>query len=253
MLQEMLTLNIWAFFLVFSRLGMALSLMPGFSAGYVTVRARLAVAMILSFILVPVLAYQLPLMPSSVPAIFLTLGGEAIVGAFFGLITRIIIASLQSAGSFIALFASLSNALIQDPLAGQQSSIVSGFLTTIALVLLFVTDSHHLMVRAVIETYGVFEPGAALPVGDMANYIGRRVADSFALGLRMASPLALTGLTYYIGLGILGRLMPALPVFFFGLPVQIAVQLTVLSIVLPMIFMMFMDDFRDTLGGFFGV
>ena len=57
-----------------------------------------------------------------------------------------------------------------------------------------------------------------MPFGDFADALGRQVADSFALGLQMSAPFVVIGLTYYIGLGLLGRLMPQLPVFFFGLP-----------------------------------
>lgn len=251
MLQEILTLNIWAFFLVFARVGMALAVMPGFSTAYVSVRTRLGAALMISFVLMPVLASVLPVMPTAVSGVILILLSEGLVGLFFGVVARAIVASLQAAGSFIALFSSLSNALIQDPVAEQQSSIVAGFLTTAGLVLIFVTDTHHLIIRAMAESYGLFEPGVALPLGDMVDYVAHRVADGFELGLRMAAPLALTGLTYYIGLGILGRLMPALPVFFFGLPVQIVLQVMILMTVLPMIFMLFMDNFRGTLTGFF--
>jgi len=40
MLEELLTLNLFGFFLIFTRVGTALSLMPGFSAGFVPVRVR---------------------------------------------------------------------------------------------------------------------------------------------------------------------------------------------------------------------
>lgn len=252
MLGEILTLNLWSFFLVFARVGMAVSLLPGLSASYVTVMARLGLALTLTFLLTPILAPTLPAMPSTVSLLVLLLGMESLVGLFFGLVARTIVAALQAAGGFIALFSSLANALIQDPLAEQQSSIVTGFLTILGLMLIFATDTHHMMIRALAETYGVFEPGVALPVGDMTDYLAHRVSESFALGLRMAAPLALTALTYYIGLGIVGRLMPALPVFFFGLPIQIAVQIIVMALTLSATMMLFMETFRANMMGFFG-
>ena len=53
-----------------------------------------------------------------------------------------------------------------------------------------------------------------------------------------------------VGLGLLGRLMPQLPVFFFGLPVQITVQLWVLMLVLSGIMLVFTRRFADGMGGF---
>ena len=52
-------------------------------------------------------------------------------------------------------------------------------------------------------------------------------------------------MVYYIGLGILGRLMPQLPVFFFGLPVQVTVQLGALMIVFSSIMLVFLNHFQQ--------
>ena len=111
-------------------------------------------------------------------------------------------------------------------------------------------DMHHVMLRAVSDSYTLMEPGASLPVGDMVNIIGRRVADSFALGLRLAALFVIVGLTYYIGLGLLGRLMPQLQVFFFGLPVQIGLQIWVLAITVTGIMMVFLEKFKEAYQSF---
>ena len=90
----------------------------------------------------------------------------------------------------------------------------------------------------------MFEPGQTLPFGEFADAIGRQVADSFALGLQMSAPFVVIGLTYYIGLGLLGRLMPQLPVFFFGLPLQITLQIFVFTITLSGIMLAFVQTFE---------
>jgi len=53
----------------------------------------------------------------------------------------------------------------------------------------------------------------------------------------------LAGIAYYLGLGVLGRLMPQLPVFFFGLPIQVASQLAIVMIALPGIMLVFMNSY----------
>ncbi len=243
MLEEILTLNIFGFFLIFARIGTALALMPGFSAGFVPARMRLTIALVISFVLTPVLIADLPVRPPTLPAVAILITGEILIGAFFGTIARILISALQTAGTVVAYMSSMANALIQDPIAEQQSSTVAVFLLIVGTVLIFVTDAHHLMIRAVVDSYSLLEPGGALPAGEMANVIGRQVADSFALGLRLAAPMVIIGLTYYIGLGLLGRLMPQLQVFFFGLPVQIGMQIWVLAIVFSGMMMVFMQNF----------
>ena len=250
MLEEILTLNIFGFFLIFARIGSALALMPGFSSGFVPGRMRLVVALVISFVLSPVLIADLPVRPPSILAAAILISGEVLIGAFFGTIARILISALQTAGTVVAYSSSMANALIQDPIAEQQSSTVAGFLLIAGTVLIFVADLHHLMIRAVVDSYSLLEPGGALPMGDMANVIGRRVADSFALGLRLAAPFVIVALTYYIGLGLLGRLMPQLQVFFFGLPAQIGLQIWVLAITFSGMMLVFMQNFIDAYQNF---
>ena len=245
MLEELLTLNLFGFILIFARIGTTFMLLPGFSAIYVPQRLRLVTGLAITFVLTPVLVPDLPVMPATVPALFLLILGEVLVGAFLGFLSRILLAALHSAGTFIAFFSSMANALIQDPIAEQQSSVIANFLTSLGVILIFVTDTHHLMLMAVVDSYTLFAPGAALAVGDVSATMARRVAESFALGLQLAAPFVLVALTYYIGLGLLGRLMPQLPVFFFGMPFQIGAQIWVLMLTTSGIMLVFLDRFRE--------
>ena len=249
-MHEFLALNIFGFLLIFARIGVAMSLLPGFSAAYVNIRLRLLFALAISFILAPVLASRLPGLPATPAGLGLLVLGEMIIGAFLGTVARIIVAALQVAGTVIALVSSMANALIQDPIVNQQTSTISGFLSTVGVMLIFVTDMHHMMLRAVFDSYTLFLPGNALTIGDMAMLIARHVSDSFALGLQLASPLVITGFTYYLGLGLLTRLMPQMPVFFVGLPIQIVVQISVLSITLSGIMLVFLSRFGEGIGAF---
>ncbi len=82
MLEEFLRLNIFGFFLIFSRTGTMFLLMPGFSAQFVSVRVRLGIALAVSFVVAPFLAAGL------------LLGGEVVTGAFLGTLARILIGAL---------------------------------------------------------------------------------------------------------------------------------------------------------------
>jgi flagellar biosynthetic protein FliR len=156
------------------------------------------------------------------------------------------------AGTYVSYFSSLTSALVQDSVTDQQSSTVAGFFGIIGVVLIFVTDLHHLMIGAIVESYTLFVPGAPLPVGDFADAMARRVAESVALGLQMSAPFLILGMTYYIGLGLLGRLMPQLPVFFVGLPMQISLQIWVMMLTLSGIMIVFLTNFSDVFGAFAG-
>ena len=149
------------------------------------------------------------------------------------------------AGTLIALFAAMANALVQDPISEQQSSIIANLLTAAGLVVIFATDSHHVYFMVLAESYVLFVPGEGFSTGDMALMLARRIADSFALGFQLSIPFLIIAMVYYIGLGVLGRLMPQLPVFFFGLPIQLTVQIGALMIVFSSIMMVFLNHFQQ--------
>jgi len=245
MLSEFLELNLFAFFLVFFRVGVAMMLLPGFSASYVTPRSRLVIALGITLMVTPLLLHILPVMPDSGVALLVMVVSEVIVGSVIGLTIRIMVGALQTAGMLIALVSSLANALIQDPIAEQQSSLLSSFLGILGVVLVFIMDLHHPMIRSVVESYTLFLPGQPLSFGDFSNLLARRVADSFELGLQLATPFVIVSIVFNTGMGIMGRLMPALPVFFFAMPALIMIQMLLLAAVLSTMLMYFLARFED--------
>jgi len=153
MLEELLKLNVFAFLLVLSRVGAMMAILPGIAAAYVSVRIRIVLAVLVAVVMTPVLAASLPAPPESPYVLFLLLAGEIIVGLFLGGIAVILISALQTAGTLIALFAAMANALIQDSITEQQSSVISNMLTIAGLVMIFVTDSHHVYFTVVAESF----------------------------------------------------------------------------------------------------
>lgn len=255
MIGQLINLNLFAFLLVFARIGAAMSIMPGFGSQQVPVTVRLTFALLLSLTVTPLVMDLLPTEPVAVSVLFMLLSSEILIGLFLGLVPRIYMAALQTAGTVLAMVASMANMFIMDPISEQQSSLFSTFLGLMGLTLIFVTNTHHLMLAALVDSYSLFTPVEGPLIGDMTDFLAHQVAGSFALGVQLASPLIVSGLAYYIGLGILGRLMPQLPVFFFGMPIQITMQLFLLMVSIPAMMLVFMGrmdqglvDFTRPLG-----
>ena len=243
MLEQLIGGNIFLLLLVFTRVGAALMWLPGVGTAAVPANVRLVIALSVSLALAAPLAPILPAMPESPSALAILLAGEALIGTMFGLVGRVLLAALQTAGTFIALFASIANAFVIDPVAEQQSSTVSGFLSLVGATLIVATDLHEVMLRALAGTYGLFVPGEPPPIGDFADMFARQVSASFLLGFQLSAPFLIAALIYNVGLGVLGRLMPTLQVFFFGLPAQIGLQLWLLTAVVSGMMLVFAERF----------
>jgi flagellar biosynthetic protein FliR len=247
MLTDLLQLDIFRFLLVFTRIGSALMLFPGLGGSLVSTRIRLLLALSISFVMAPAVSSVLPGVPPSIGGMVLAVFGEAVVGIFLGTVIMVIMSTLNMAGSMIGYQTGLTNAFSFDPIAQQQSQLLTGFLSNIGLVAVFATDLHHLMFQAVFESYSLFPPGKPLQFGDYAETLGHLVTDTFKVGMQFAAPLVVFGLVFYTGLGLLSRLVPQLQVFFVGMPVQVMVGMWLFMVSLPLIISLFLRFFESGL------
>ena len=252
MLEQILSTGMFAFLLVFARVGSAAMLLPGFGEAYVPPRIRLVVALVLAFVLTPPVAAVLPPLPDSPWRLLLVLGGEIAVGLFLGTAARLLLVGLQTAGMIVAFQINLANALANDPASAQQGSIAGNLFMAVGVLLIFATDLHHFLLRGLLDSYGTFLPGALPPAGDMADMVTRLVSASFTLAVQIAAPFILVGLIFNLGIGLLARLMPQIQIFFVAMPLQILLGLMVLLLSLSVGMMWFLERFEVTMSSLFG-
>ena len=250
MLATLLPAEIFSLLLVFVRIGSAMMVLAGFGEQFVTARARLVMALVVSFLVAPVVSGGLPEMPGTAIELLVLIIGEAVIGLFIGTITRLFLAAFATAGTIIAYMMALANALTNDPSAAQQGSIAGTFLTLVGLMLIFALDLHHQMLSALVNSYELFVPGQALPVEDFANMIAGLVAKIFLLAFQISAPFIVTSVIFFLGMGLLARLMPQVQIFFIAMPIQITAGLVLLFLTFPIAVGWFMTAFQDTLRPF---
>ncbi|MDH3241514.1 MAG: flagellar biosynthetic protein FliR [Alphaproteobacteria bacterium] len=245
MLQDLLPTDIFAFFLVFARAGSAVMMMPGFGEQYVSPRFRLLLAAAITLLITPAIAASLPPMPVAPLALFVLLAGEIVIGIFFGTIGRVIMSSLHVAGTVMSFQSGLANALTFDPVSAQQAAMFALFLSISGLVFVFATDLHHLMLEAMVMSYVLIIPGTVPPIDDMSQVMSRLVADVFVVGIQLSAPFIAVGLVFYLGVGLLARLMPQVQIFFIALPVQIFLGFLAFALSVSAMLLWFTERFRD--------
>jgi len=235
------------FMLVFARIGTMVMLLPGVGELSVPVRVRLAIALVLAAVLLPLHrnAYTLDL--RTFGPVLLMLGEELFIGAVLGLSARLTISALQVAGSVIAQQLGLGFVTAVDPTQGQQGIIVGNFLTMLGVVLIFALDLHHLVIAALNDSYLLFKPGDVPLIGDVAALTTRTIAGAFKVGIQLSAPFLVFGLLFNLGLGVLSRLMPQMQVFFVGMPLSILVGLLILVLVLAGMMGVFIGSVEDVL------
>jgi flagellar biosynthesis protein FliR len=243
MLEQVLPANIFAAALIFARVGSAMMLLPGIGEFYVMQRYRVLLAALISALLTPVLAPVLPPLPASAVRLVVDVGSEAMIGLFLGSVARVLLGALDVAGTIISLQIGLSAAQIFNPMAAATGTLISTLYGVMGVLLMFLTDLHHLLLRAVVDSYAVFPAGVMPPIEDLSDMMARSVAAAFAIGMGMAAPFLLLGVLFFAVIGIIGRLVPQLQILFVTQPVQIIGGLLAMVFVLSASMEWFLEAF----------
>lgn len=82
-------------------------------------------------------------------------------------------------------------------------------------------------------------------VGDAAEWAIGLFSGAFLLAVQIAAPLIAFGLVFYLGLGVLSRLMPQAQIFFIAMPANILFGFTILALTLGAIGLAFTARFEE--------
>ena len=257
MLAAIVPGEIFVLFMVFVRLGAALMLVPGFGEVSVPRTIRLALAIALTAVIGPGVAADFPPLPGTPVALGILMASEGIlmasevaIGLLLGAAARLTTSALQVAGTVIAFQSGLGYAQTVDPSQGTQSAIVGAFFGLLGLVLIFVSNLHHLIIRALNDSYVLFKPGSLPPVEGFAEIAIDLVAGAFLVGMQIAAPFIVYGLIFYTGLGLLARLMPQFQFFFIIMPLQITISLFILMVSVSASMMWFLNYYETGMSRF---
>jgi flagellar biosynthetic protein FliR len=235
-----------AAFLAFCRIGGCFLLMPGLSSIRVPIQIRLFVAISATAGLLVHLWDQIfPFVDRSPEILAPMIVSELLVGGLIGIMARLYILALQFMGSAIAMligYGGTSGPGIDD---GEPQAALGAIISFSALLLLFIFDFHHEIIRALVASYRVapvdvfFNPQAALV--DVTD----TVSESFFVVLRLGSPFVAYSLLVNLTIGFVNKLVPQIPVYFISLPFVVGAGLIIFYFAIGTMLSLFADGFVD--------
>ena len=244
---EFLPQSAFAFILIFARIGALVMVLPGIGDRTVPIRIRLIFALSLSLILYSVMAPKLPAIPEQLNELLAFIIFEVIIGLALGFSVRLITVGLQTAGEIIAVQTGLAFAQSVDPTQGTQGTLIANFLSILAVTLIFAADLHHLLFISMQDSYKLFPIGNTFPVGDFAEVAVKNLVTAFRIALQLASPFLAFGLIFYLGVGILSRLIPQVQIFFVAMPANIFIGFVLFMVLLSTLMTIYLEYFIEAL------
>jgi len=250
-IEEFLVSGVFAFMMVFTRLGTAFMIMPGIGDSFIPRNIRLMISLAMAFVLTPVVQSYVPSPIPAFPVLITILMMEFIIGLFIGTVARVLMVALDVAGMIISMTSGLANAQVFNPSLATQGSITGAFLSMTGAVLLFVTNLHHMLIYGLMESYNMFPIGEIPDSGGMAELMIQAFSASFLIGFQISIPFVMVAIMMYIGMGVLSRVMPQVQVFILALPAQIMLSMIILFFVLSAAMLFWMDKFEAGMMFFF--
>ncbi len=218
--------------------------LPGLGEAYTPPRIRLSLALVISLALWPVVAGNLPPLPATIGAMAGWVIREVVTGLMIGMILRIFMQALATAGEIVSLQTTLSFAQTANPMQAQPGTSIAAFLMLFGLVLVFATDTHHLFIAGLVGSYELISPMKPLIMGDFTQMAVRTLGDSFMLGVQLAAPVIVFAMIFNLASGLVARVMPAFQVFFAAAPLSVILGLSVFTLSLGVLGTVFIDRYR---------
>jgi flagellar biosynthetic protein FliR len=205
---------------------------PVFGGHFAPPHVRVGLAMILSFILMPVV--EVPAV-ATLAGITVVVARELAIGLAMALGIRALVAGAELGGHLAGSQLMLSYGSVIDPQGGVRSTVLATLYGNLTLLTFFAVNGHHALVRALGASYAAIPIGSGAIDASLATSVMRLLGVVFTFGLRLAAPVIVVMLIVEIAAGLISKTAPAINLMVVGTPIRLIVGLLAVAAVIPMI------------------
>lgn len=167
---------------------------------------------------------------------------EIVNGLILGLISNIAFEVVLMAGSLLDVHIGLSMVNTVDPNSKANTTITGNLLHYVALIIFFIVDGHHMLIKSLMESFITLPMGNGLLHAETMSTLIEIIANYFAIGLKIAIPIVLIMIMTDVAMGHVSRAVPQINVMILGMPVKMLVGILAISVSLPIIIKLFISS-----------
>lgn len=168
---------------------------------------------------------------------------EVITGLVLGYLTNLAFMCGKIAGQLMDIQIGFSMLTLFDPTTKTSSTLLERLLTMLSVVIFLIINGHHILIRALSDSFNVITLGKFILGQKSAMYALEAFTQFFTIGFRIALPIVLVLLITDIVLGLVSRTVPQLNVMILGLPIKVLFGFSIFMLILPVIINQFINAF----------
>lgn len=226
------------------RVGMVFAVAPIFGGRLVSAKIRVVLAVMVTWVLVPVIPPAPAIDPLSAAGVLITLQ-QLLIGLVLGFMLQMVFTALMIGGHTVALGMGLGFASMVDPQNGIQVPVVGQYYVSIATLLFLVLNGHLLLISVLSDSF------YSMPVAvdgisrqslwDVVTWGSRMFAGGVLIAIPAVTALLLTNIAF----GVITRTAPQLNIFGVGFPLTLTLGFIIMFVTLPELIPQFTDLLSD--------
>ncbi len=214
--------------LVLVRISCFVFVAPFYGLGNVPVRVKIGLSVVIA-ILVSGFADQSAITYTGVIGYAVIVLREGITGLLIGLAANICNSIILFAGNIIDMDVGLAMAQEFDPMMKTQVTITGNLYQYFVLLLMLVTNMHHYILRALIDSYQVIPVnGQVFDWAVIADSWIQFMGDMFVIAFRIVLPVFACMMILNCILGIMAKVAPQMNMFAVGIQLKVLLGMAVL-------------------------
>jgi len=221
------------FLLILMRVGGMMLVAPFFGHRNIPALVKIGFIVIFTLILVPIIPSPAINLDGNILAVSTIAAKEILCGLAMGFAAMVLFLAVQTAGQIIGFQIGFAIVDVIDPSSSQSISVISEFQYIVAILIFLAIDGHHLLINAVVQSFGVVPLGAVTFTPLSADILTRICVEVFAIAIKIGAPVIVTLFLTDVALGIIARTVPQMNVFIVAFPLKIGAGLLMLAASIP--------------------
>jgi len=158
-----------------------------------------------------------------------------LVGTSFAFALAVLMAAVESAGSFIDVVSGFSYGELINPLSGQTGAVMSRFYTLFGTMIFLVIGGDAWTLRGLGRTFQLVPLTEAPRLGSLVGGAEQAFSTIFTSALEIGAPVLAALLITDVAFGVVSRVVPQMNVFAVGFPTKVAVAMFLVAASLPFV------------------